>query len=593
MSLSPSRVSDAKLKLALASCAGLLLLTSCISDGPNKTGGAYLAANGILLQDPLHHIFLNDLPLDTFWTTDLESSHLGDSTFLIGNDGRFSSQARLFYNLTDTLLIDAMGTGKDSVGLRFGLGFYRWTVGMDSLKNSVKDVDSMTFLVKSWAFQDSNWSAKQRADSSFWYGMRFMQRQDTSALLPEVSALDTIRIGVKHGYDGGDSLQGLPLPGLRNVLGSHQNSKWLVYLEVTTLDSVRALLRLGGSVGATFSPNLLFGPAATNSFSAPKTHSRLQPSAVPGPLLQGINYRLRYGGPSDFILAGKNRGMHLILSRQTLIDSIAKALGGTFTPSNEKPFDISFYVPFARLSLPLDSVRSDGGFPIDLQMVSDIDSLLPVKDFPIEGAYPVRTVDLGNSFGLSIGDLYDPAKQTDSLEVTFDTLAAGMRMLLVTSTKDTASKDTVRLAPGQTREFQRAAIGLGNQTIAFSVTAMDSTALVTYHIDGHRIVDPNEFRDSTGALITDLNRKSARFVHTNATALTLRATRAVQRLLNRAESDGTIFPDFFIQPPARAAIDSAANVRIGYPVMAEIAPKLTGGKPTVNLELYLYPLKER
>jgi hypothetical protein len=591
MSLSPFRrirIVGAKLDFALAALAGLLLLTSCISDGPNQTGGDYLAANGIILRNPLYHVTLTGFPVDTFWTTDLEPSHLGDSVMLAGARGRFSADARLAFDFVDTIFIDSLR--KDSGSLKLGLGFYRWGIGLDSLKQTVAGDsagDSMAFAVESWGLSDNGWAS--RADTLARFGLRFMQRRDTTALLPPVTAVDTIKIALDSAY-GKDSLQAFALPHLRAALVANPSAKWAVYMQLRPL-APGALLRLAGNVGGIFEPSLFFGSPRLNAINATLDHERLYPAIVNN--LVGVTSKLRYSGPDQFLLTGKNRGMHLLLSRKTFLDSINAHLPQEARDPGTGKFDISFFVPFAKMTLPIDSVKYDGGaFPLDFNLISDIDSVLP--GFP-QGALPRRTVPLGGQSTLFFAyDSYDYSKVTDSTSISFqrnmhDTT---MRDIIIRSYRDTANKDTVTLAVGQSRELLRS-YSL-TQSYAYFVEAGDSALNVTFYVDAHGVVEPNDFRDpNTGDRLDSLSARLPHTVKPGQNGLSLRTTRGIQRMLNRGESGSTLFPDFYIQPVATPAMDIGSNRRLTYPVMAEIAPTLTAGKPTVNLDLYLFPVKER
>ena len=103
----------------------------------------------------------------------------------------------------------------------------------------------------------------------------------------------------------------------------------------------------------------------------------------------------------------------------------------------------------------------------------------------------------------------------------------------------------------------------------------------------------------TGKSITDIKKLLPHYVKPGDTAITLRATTGFQRLLNRARSGVDQLQSFVIQPPYRP-IDTSKTVavtnapyHVPYPVLFVIPPKLIGGRLTVDVELYLFPLKAR
>ena len=187
---------------------------------------------------------------------------------------------------------------------------------------------------------------------------------------------DTIAIKVTTAYKA-DSIQVNALPNLFKTLIGTPSSRHFVHLRLTHIpgpagDSGAAMLRIGGWLGEdAFSlskgPLLLFGKTATSTGGNDK--NRLRTMAVPylGRSVRAVEYALRYHGPRTDIVSGKQRGLHLVLDRSALLDSIDAALvraGKTPQPrSTDGDFDLSYFVPFAKLTLPVDSIRLEGGFP--------------------------------------------------------------------------------------------------------------------------------------------------------------------------------------------------------------------------------------
>lgn len=592
-----SRSIGAMPAFALAA-AGALIISSCISDGSNQTGGKYLTQNGIILTNPLYHVKLKDFPVDTSWTTDLEPSHLGDSVMLAGARGNFSADARIAYDFVDTNFVDSL---RDSTkALKLGLGFFRFSLGLDSLKTIVRGVDSMLFEVTSWSLADTGWAS--RGDTLSRFNLRFMQRQDTTAILPDsLVRRDTIKVMLDSAY-ARDSLQSFPLPNLRaRLIANTKAPKWAVYLQLHAL-APGALLRLGGGGTGLFEPTLIFGKNTLTTLTATADHQRLYPAVISN--VVGVTSRIRYAGPPGLLLAGKNRGMHLVLDRKEFMDSVSHQLHLQGIPFEDNPsgnFDQSFFVPFGSITLPLDSAVAEpgGAFPLEFLMVSDIDSIIP--GLP-SGAYPRAEARLeGDKVQIfKIADSYDYSVAVDSVSVEYhrDPRDTSLRMAILRSYRDTtaaASRDTVVLAPGQSRELSKTYSV--TQTFVYYLAARDTALEVAYYVNAHAGLEPNGFRDpTTGVTMDSLKARLPHSVRPRLdSALTLRSTRGLQRLLNRTQIGETLFADFFIEPVNPPAIDTVINRRPTFPIMAEIAPKAKGpgGKQTVDVDLYLFPVKER
>ncbi|HKP94665.1 MAG TPA: hypothetical protein VJ385_02805 [Fibrobacteria bacterium] len=601
------RVAAAAFAVAFSCC-----LSACISDGPNKTGGEYLSQNGILLENPLYHLSLKGVPVDSFWTTDLDGNHLGDSILLAGHSGDFSAEARFAFQLTDTSMLDSLA-GDDSTTLKLSLGFPPSRFALEELKATVDDSskttqDSIRFQVSAWETTDTATSDAQWAQRVAEWNRRYVRNEDTLAALPEPSTVDTITLAVKDAY--AHPSQARALPRLRKRLLASMRYKHLIQIRLspifgTPIDSGAAMLRLGGQQGdgsgLTYGPLLLFGKR--DSATGAPAAARL-PTLYTNSGLRGVNYSVRYTGPEANILTGKWRGLHVILDRKALLDSIDADLRRQNRTPQPHPasgdFDVAYFVPFAKLTLPLAGSALEGNFPLEIKLISSADSLLgdETNGAIKEDRVPLEKAEvLWNSF-----EPGNPGKIRNDVKVAYRTVDSTLRRVELAFSQDSSLNDTVFLAVGQTKQLTTTLSGYPvNSFLTLKVEAGTDSLTVRSYLTAHPGTEPGEFRDpATGETITEMEKRVKRFLYPKQTELTLRATNGIQRMLNRTRSNKTFLPDFQFQPAFSAAIDTSVDLGSGnipaavpYPVLSVVSPKLEGNRLKVDVELYLFPLKAR
>jgi hypothetical protein len=597
-----------------------LALSSCISDGPNQTGGKYLSENGILLQDPLLHVTLTSFPVDSFWTTDGEANHLGDSVMLAGRSGAFTAVSRLAFQIAATSYLDSLRQD-DSTTLKLSLGFPGTTifsVGVDELIASVKGdsghpgPDSIRFVVHSWDTTDAGKTDDQWGQLFNSLNDKFLVRGDTLAALGAPSAIDTITLAVRTAYSIGP--QARPLPNLQKRLRAAVDNKHLIQMRLSPIiDSATgsAMLRLGGSLpsdaGLPFEPQLLFGKI-DSSRGAPAAN-RLQ-TVVTRQNRRGVNYSIQYSGAATDIVIPKRTGFHVTLDREALFDSIEAVLvqqkKQVPTRTGSGDFDLTYFVPFAKMTLPFQATQLEGGFPVQMQLISSADTLLADET---DGLIDEDTIPLDQSKVLWLTfELGNPGQIQDSVRLAYrpanpNAPDSALRRVELTFSKDSAARnDTTFIAVGGTRQMVSSLSGFGSgNALSLQLEAKEGFLVVRSYLNTHPAVEPNEYRDpATGETITDMERRLAHFLHPDSTSLTLRATNGIQRILNRKKAGASFLQNFMFQPAVRAAVDSIANVdnenvpsQVPYPVLSVLQPKIEAGVLKVDMDIYLFPLKAR
>ncbi|MEO7423921.1 MAG: hypothetical protein ABI036_01975 [Fibrobacteria bacterium] len=597
-----------------------MAVSSCISDGANRTGGAYLAEQGILLQDPLYHVILKNLPVDSFWTTDAEPSHIGDSTMLVGSQGDFTAEGRLAFHINDTAILYRM-SAEDSTSFKLSLGFPPYTAGLSAMKASVRSdttalIDSVPIEVKTWEITDQGLSDDQWADTLQAWNRRYLFRDDTLAVMDTSRMVrDTIYLGYQDAYTH-NTPQAKPLRNLHRRLVEARGARHFLEMRLTRIslipqDAPAGMLRLGGYTGSTeaefvYSPILLFG-SFDSTVNTP-SENRLATYLI-SRLTSSNNYTLKYAGPRTDMVTGKTRGLHVILDREALLDSIDAALERQGKTPQPRPtaadFDLAYFVPFAKMSLPLDTTKSiwEGGFPLVFNSVSSVDTLLGDT---ITGGIRLDTVLLNTSKVLwhtyEIGHLENVQDEVSLAYSAFKSESdSAMRRVILRFSRDSSINDTVYLRPGETRQRLTSLAGFGPNSLTLDLTASGDTVFVRNYLTRSKLAENNEFRDpETGERIDDLLKRLPRFLQPGQDNLTLRVTNGIQRLLNRVQSNANILQDFQFQPNGLAAVDpknasgeSGVPLVVRFPVLSVVAPAIENGKLKVDVDLYLYPLKAR
>jgi hypothetical protein len=614
----------------------LALLAGCISDGPNRTGGQYLENQDIRFQNPLYHVVLPNFPVDSVWTLDPDVVRASDSILMLGTSGTFEGQVRLAFDMADTNFLDSLRS--DSSDFRLSVGPYLSTgAGMVELIKSVGDSgaesseivrDSITILVESWAVLDRGTTGlvltkDQRTDTVNRYNSRFMTHWDPTPLLAKPSAMDTIKLQTKGAYVK-NKLQARSLKNFHRVLrGLAGSPKILVHLQLTALPDLISgapgLLRLDNryasvaSQGSHHGPALLFGSSSTTAITA-TTKQQLSPiiTSRGGVFYVSGSSKLIYNGLQTDLVPARERSLHLILNRDKLLDSINAFLrksGITPPPASiSGKFDITYFVPFAKINIPVDTQRLEGQFPMEFVLRSDLDSILPE---PPANLRRVKSFSLNKpEVLLNLYSRTEPNKVIDTLSILFQKPTRSISdsnflQVIIRHNSDSTKSDSIYIGIDETKE-KTIGYSQGYPSLKISMVAKvpkDSSLekaelTVSYYLTNPGANEENGFRDpETGKLLTTLSERLSKLNLSLLNGITLRATRGLQMLLNRADAGDAVAPELVLQ--TGLAIDTAAVISgktspefIPYPVLTVIPPKLIEGKLTVDLDFYLYPLKQ-
>lgn len=612
------RGGGAKVRGRLSVLAGTLLasmLVSCISDGPNRTGGEYLAGHGIILDNPLYKVRLQGFPVDTFWTTDAQPSHLDDSLLLAGRNAAFTAEPRFAFHITDIAMLDSLSGEAGSLRLSLSTPTWKnvgpWNDNGDAALRSLVDSarDSLAFAVYAWDLAAAGLSDGAWKDSVARRNRLFLSGEDTLAVLPDPAAIDTLFLRVRGAYDSDlNQLQARALPRLEERLLAGKGSKHMVHLRMVPLpasdsaDSLPAMLRIGGNwaYGAGVGiPSLLFGREARADSLNGK--NRL-PAQDLGNGRRAVTYTLRYGGSRDDLVVPFQRGLHLAFDRGALLDSIDSALSRQGIRPAPRPAEgpsLAYFVPFAAISLPIRPAALEAGLPVQFRVYSGVDS---VPEDTAGEAIRIDRIGLGKSIAAwTTRDVGQTDKIANQVRLSYDSVGS-LRRAVLSFSRDSSLNDTVFLPVGGEGQISSRISGYGkNSVLIIRLTAGDTALTARSYLNIRSEGEKIGFRDAiTGEAITDkLDSLVTRFVQPGDSAIRLRSTAGIQALLNR-DPGASALRDFEFRPNPWAfnpkAVTSQGDTlayAVRIPVLSVITPGFEPGNPKVDLELYLYPLGAR
>ncbi|MBW8887207.1 MAG: hypothetical protein JF616_05540 [Fibrobacteres bacterium] len=594
------------------------LLAGCISDGPNQTGAGFLSENGIVFETPLYHVKVKDFPVAKYWTTDAEPSHLNDTILLAGVQGKFTAEPRFAFDIADSSLLDSLSDSTPS--LRLSLSTPIWknvgafidngTQALESLADSGKVRHYLDFAVLSWdstnaGLSDDDWN-KVVADRNH----RFLINGDTLARLPVPTVRDTIRLKVDSAYSQPAQLQANALPNLKAYLADKKGRVHLIQMRLIPLpgsdstDTLPAMLRLGGqwAYDDSHRPALLFGrPWRADSLDG---HNRLTPMDAGSK----VSYTLRYDGPSTDLVVPFQRGLHITFDRTRLLDSLDAALirkGDKPQPRSSDTLSLQYYVPFASITLPIQKPTLEAGLPVQFRLYTGIDTLL--GDVQNAGTREDR-IPLGDSvtpwYTTEVGHPETIVNKVSLSYAKADTVKADslLRRVILSFSKDTTRNDTVFLPVGGYRQINFSLTGYGqSNSLVLQLTADTDTLLAQSYLSLRSGVEHNDYRDpNTGDPITLVASLLPHYVQPESDSIDLRATGGIRTLINRTLLGTDARQDFEFRPYYRAFNPKAAPAtgdtvahEVVFPVLSVIQPRIDSGAISVDLDVYLYPLKAR
>jgi len=580
-----------------------LVLGGCLSDGPNETGIGFLQHQGIQLSTPLYHFTFQNLPVDSVFSTEFPQNNFGDSLLVVGQSGPFRAAVRMGFQITTQAQRDSI-----LVGLNLKLVSLPPLPGGDSLigygylQSSTASHDSLSLLIEAFAWNDTN---GQFADSLPVYHSRILASftNPFSTLNPVFEVRDTARIALAAAYRSGirDSIQICALKNLRNQMIQDTLHNWIVFLEVSPLAGSKdsGMFRFVGNAGTSYDPGLLMGTYQKGG--ADTLPTLLIPYTSAGEA--GVNYQVTHtdAGPPNTLLYGVSRGLNFRLNRNVLLDSIQARMGSKYPAAAiaSGKYSTAFFVPFAQVYLPLvdgsgnpdpRTTVDPGPLALDMQLISDVDSLDPQSD---SGLIPLALNDSMKLYPMQPAPPAYAGQTVDTLICIYRQLPADttLRQMILHWQINSTITDTFLFTPdGNRQELTLARYPGWLKPATLGVYPEESEAMMEVYFNVGSGVEPDGFTNpSTGQPQTLYSALSPRFYRPGATSLEVRATNSITALLNRVS--GTL-PVMQLKPNDHNAFDTAyydtsSYNFVSYPVMGEIGFPLQSG---ITVDLYLYPL---
>lgn len=626
---SPKLTSPLTSNTALGAAALSLILSGCLSDGPNQTGRAFLDEQGFSLNGKVYELTLDSVPLEGFRSALEEPSHLGDTVALLGNWRGIRSDMRMAYSLTNDNLLDTLEKGSSDSAVRVGLGlsFPNWGANSgspDYLKSTLAGKDSLTLVVHTLEVASANSQgdfekARDVAERSFMVRRLPMAlvENDLAAQKHSFQVIrDTVVLPLNKVYIGNqESLVTLELPHLRQHLTAERLNHRYLMLQVQTLDSgplsdsAGLLLRVTGIARYEYMPSLLFGTGiTTNSSSLRENVNRLLPYASDATRTYSVDYEVHEHEPQDstFTLLPR-RGLRFRVERGELLTRLENAFAkqGVSIPSaSGGAFDARFFVAYADMQLKLDTAKTfiENNYALDIRAFSQLDSAIEddggssvvFYQLPIDSSKPIRNqwqslVTLVNTDDLD--------RKADTLKVLYEPSPdPAYNWLRFHLSSDTSRDiDTLLLTPGREQEWARSFNP--SRPLVLTVTPTARHCDIAYKVRPGTSQESIEYKNpSTLKNFTEYADLTERMILPKREAVKVRATQGMQRLLNRtalSQSSGGLFHEFAINLTQRYALQSDTNfIRLNYPILAEARFAPENGKLRAKLHLILIDISQ-
>lgn len=579
----------------------LIWVFSACSDSPDKTGLSYLQSQNVKLSTPLYHFTFKNLTVDSLFATEAPLNHFGESLLVVGRDGPFTAAVRMGFQINTQALRDSLAHGLNLRLVALPTVFR----GYNYLQSSTASHDSLSLLVESFAWNDS---AGHYSDSQTVFNNRII-----SGFLPYTTfesrykVRDTVRIAVAAAYSTvRDTMQVCALPNLKARVHGDTVHNWQLYLEISPLVKTGAaqdsgMFRFAGLGGTYYNPGLWLGHYREGLIAgATPSPTLVSPYGWGG--LPAVNYQVKHSGSDSTLLYGISRAINFRLNRDSLLnrirDTLAKidtALVSKYLWTTSGKYDSRFFVPYAEVHFPIDAskTRVNGNFALDMQLISEVDSLDPQSSL---GLIPVNTGDSLTLYPTQAGAA-NYTGSTDTLTCYYRKAPAdtSLRQVILHWKKD-AVVDTFLLAPeGKRRQLALKRHSGWLRPATLGVYPHPDRADIEVYFNVGSGIEPNAFENASVATPTAPRSVSGRYLLPGAATLNLRATRGVSAVLNRASG---VTPGLYLRPSDRNAFDSTYATdstftsRITFPVFGEVGFSKTGGKHHVDIDIYLYPLRK-
>ncbi len=319
------------------------MLSACISDGANHTGQDLLESRGIVLQEPLYQVDLQDFPLDSLVFEDAEqATEANRFEFLTGTWRGHVAKARLSFRLEEPKRFADLPEN----GLKLSLAYRKYSRGIGYLETTRDSAGEIRLLARVFRKPIAkNESGKLLDNADEWrnFVLSWMDLEDVDV------TEDTLVLKPSSGYDS-DSLQALPLPRLLSALRAEEEAMQIhIHLEPLVTDSGETgtdadyIARLAANQAGRARPHLLLGDIS-NAYSKSDSWQKTTISSSLG--TSAVGFRV-FGGSDGLLQRWPRRNLVYFLNRDSLMARLSAALPSEYASKESGGLGLGYFVPYA------------------------------------------------------------------------------------------------------------------------------------------------------------------------------------------------------------------------------------------------------
>ncbi len=558
----------------------LLLLFSCITDGPNRSGTQFLSDRGFIFERKLDSLTVKGYKVTDFRVETIDSAGVGRNVFAVGEQSGFSASSRFSFLIEKDVLDN---TGK---GHQLYFGFQpRWG---DSDTDSTKLFnlpDSIPVLVKGYILtKPDSMASMQEAIDHFYFA--WTDAETLAAHNEWKTNSDSGYIDVNNPYE-------LLLPNISKWVDSigadTSKADAYLFLEIrsdtssgsvplvrfTRPDSPFLIRHTDKNDSTTLKATLnyaILNPGNRNSFYAVAWN------------LSNPNYAQQ---EHTSLFSGLRQGVRFRLSRDDLLSAMRKA-NKSFDINDKSEYNNQYFIPYAAISLPLsDSIYIEDKFSLQPLIQSTLDTL-PVVDS--DGNEMMVTVELGKTTKSKVLTIVDDDTQEAVDELKFQYFKnenTDSYWLKLIYKNDSNQSDSVRVIPGQLKNYAHAyKVNLKWKPFKFFLSPTASDIKVSTYMESADIRRDAPFESADLGYVTKGDNH-----------LLVKATHSMQRLVNYGTDDLghtfnflTLFRNVYA-PFKTSSEDEDYTFLTDFGPLADVPLKLNDDKSiSIDLTIYFYPL---
>lgn len=556
-----------------------LVLFSCITDGPNKTGQKYLTQNEVNLSQRLDSTEILEIPVDSFWTSIQSSQNiLVNNSWAIGHFNGFTASTRLGFVIPK----DTSRKALDSIALYI-------QPQTDTTRNKYflenwSNLDSVNIQVKSF-FPDS-------ASYTYWENLLFLKEISSPAFLSlipykntDTVIFDTVSLKNFLGSNTTPQKVKLSLTNCSKYIRQNPSVAKRIFFELSPLNFQQTWISFQNS-------DTLVYKYKKDSLSNQDSTVKIVPAN--SPLLQS-KYPLRstkfefqdsnFTQPS--LLSPVSQYVHFRISRNTLLSALNTAgrpLPKPIQDPTGKNYNLQYFIAKAAIQIPLDTTKSWslGNLAYNARISTEMDSLNLALSGNANFSIPLNQKVTGKHY------IYNSLtkKVSDTISYQYKSVSSteenSSDFLFITSySRDTSKVDTAFVQAGK----------LTKKTISIGSTFLElwlNPSLEEVGVSSS-LYKPNVSSSSSPNPLFR-NTYSSKIFDSKSSHIEGLATAGIQRMLNRTGLKDSLLHDFSITLDSSFSSKSSTT-NLKYSTLGVIPLQVDGNKKLkVKLKVYYIPL---